>query len=138
MIKKTQDCQACQYSGFHVDTENIYAKTLLFCNLKQKYIKFYQPKSETDENYGFKAKCNDFKPEEKEKLVWNNLNEFLPLKNCNVILYDIRNDNYRIAKFKDNLFEVSQIGDTPVCLNEISYKYFFWHELPTFNKKNVK
>jgi hypothetical protein len=59
--------------------------------------------------------------------------DILPKNNCYVIIYDIRRKMPSFAKFKDGYFEISYIGNSPVCLSEFQYPFIFWFEVPKFD-----
>ncbi len=63
---------------------------------------------------------------------WYKISEQMPKAECYVILYDIRANRYSVVKFKENYFETSYIGNTPVCLGEAQYPFFYWTEMPIF------
>lgn len=65
---------------------------------------------------------------------WQKVSVQMPKNECDVRLYDIREKIYSFAKFKEDFFEISYIGSTPVCIAEMQYPFLFWCELPVFNK----
>jgi hypothetical protein len=65
---------------------------------------------------------------------WYKVSEQMPKIECDVRLYDIRAKRYSTAKFKENYFEISYIGNTPVCIGENQYPFLYWSEMPVFNK----
>ena len=52
---KTANCDECLHSHWHATEESIRME----CAMEHK-PRFYQPRSNDDQNYGYKRKCADF------------------------------------------------------------------------------